>query len=176
MSEPIRETELIARIVEAFADVPYPGDDALTDSSYGEEPAALRKAFRGRDDWRALDAAFLDQAPDGWASALAFFSAPALRFYLPAYLVADIEGGLSSADPLSRLCTFVTPQGGARRVAAAWGGGTMGERARADFAAFTAAEVGAVVAYLWWRLASDGHDPVIEQALEYYWLEREAGR
>jgi hypothetical protein len=31
------------------------------------------------------------------------------------------------------------------------------------------------VAYLWWKLdAIGGRDPTIEQALESYWLEREA--
>ncbi|MBT8446816.1 MAG: hypothetical protein HKO62_01005 [Gammaproteobacteria bacterium] len=176
MSKPRREDALIARIEQAFSDVPYPGDDDLTDSTYGEEPAALVEAFRGRTDWRALSSEFLNQAPDGWASALSFFSGAAFRFYLPAYLIADINGELDATDPLVRLCMFVTPQGGAKKIAAAWGGGTMGERARADFAPFDAAQVGAVVAYLWWRLASDGYDPIIEQALEHYWLEREEGR
>lgn len=168
--------ELIGKIEQAFADVGYPGDDDLTDSTYGEEPAALVEDFTGRTSWQDIDVAFLNQAPDGWGSALAFFSARALRFYLPAYLIADIRGELNCQDPVTRLCSSVTPSGASRKIAKKWGGGTMGERARADFAGFNAAQVSAVVAYLLWKLeASGGKDPTIEQALENYWLERDAG-
>jgi hypothetical protein len=166
--------DLIARIEQAFADVAYPGDDDLTDSSYGEEPAAPIEDFRGKTDWRALDSGFLDQAPDGWASALSFFSGRALRFYLPAYLIADLRGELMSADPVSRLCSSVTPQLESKKIAKAWGGGTMGDHARAAFALYDAAQVSVIVEYLWWRReTTDGYDLLIDQALESYWLERD---
>ncbi len=163
---------LVRQVRVAFADVPYPGDDRLTDS-VGEEPDALIAAFRGRDDWTALDAGFLNQAPDGWGSALAFFSAEALRFYLPAYLIADLEGVLRIADPTTRLCAFVTPMMEGKRLAKFYGGGTLGAHARGQFARFDADQVAAIVAYLWWKLERDGYDPTVEQALENYWLPRE---
>ena len=166
--------QLITKIQAAFADVAYPGDDDLTDSTCGEEPAALIEDFRGKIDWRILDTAFLNQAPDGWGSALSFFSASALRFYLPAYLIADIRGELETSDPMIRLCWNVTPSGARKRLAQMWGGGTLGEHARAEFAQFDARQVSAVVGYLWWKLeTSDGYEPIIEQALENYWLQRE---
>jgi len=162
---------LISRIEQAFADVSYPGDEDLTDSTYGEEPAALVEAFRGKTDWRALSAEFLDQAPDGWGTALSFFSGNALRFYLPAYMIADIRGQLSVSDPAIRLCASLTPLGGMQKIAKFWGGGTMGERARAEFAVYDAEKVSVIVDYLWWKLESvGGHDEIIEQALENYWL------
>lgn len=167
---------LIAKIERAFADVPYPGDADLTDSTYGEEPAALVEEFRGKSDWRKLDAAFLDQAPDGWGSALSFFSGNALRFYLPAYLIADIRGRLEHSDPAVRLCASLTPLGEGRKIARIWGGGTMGERARAEFGRYSAEQVSAIVAYLWWKLEGDSYcDPIVEQAMENYWLIRDAG-
>jgi len=167
--------DLVARIGHAFDDVPHPGEDDLTDSSYGEEPAALIAEFRTKTDWRTLDAAWLDQAPDGWGTAMSFFSGAALRFYLPAYMIADVRGELMSADPSFRLCSSVTPLGAAKKIAKAWGGGTMGDRARADFVLFDDEQVSAIVAYLLWKLESmGGHDPMIEQALESYWLVREA--
>jgi hypothetical protein len=165
--------DLIKRIEQAFADVTYPGDENLTDSTYGDEPSALAKEFRGEDDWRQLDAEFLDQAPDGWASALSFFSKNALRFYLPAYMIADIRGLLSSSDPAFRLCAFLTPLGEKKKIAKMWGGGTMGERARADFECYDNQQVSVIVDYLWWKLESlGGRRLIIEQALENYWLER----
>ena len=164
--------ELIERIRVAFRDVHCPGEDRLTDSR-GDEPDALIEDFRGRTDWTALDPEFLNQAPAGWGSALSFFSAEALRFYLPAYLIADIEGTLVTCDPVTRLCAFVTPLMEDRKLAKVHGGGTLGEHARADFALFSGAQVVAIVAYLWWKLDTGGYNPTIEQALEHYWLERE---
>lgn len=165
--------DLIAKIEQAFADVAYPGDDDLTRSTYGEEPAALINAFRGKTDWRALTPEFLNQAPDGWGSAISFFSDNALRFYLPAYLIADIRGDLESCDPAVRLCSALTPQGARQKISKTWGGGTMGERAKATFDAFSAAQVAAVIAYLQWKLeTSNSADPTIEQALAAYWLKR----
>ncbi len=71
---------LIDQIEQAFSQVEYPGDENLTDSTYGEEPEALINEFQGRTDWTTLTPKFLDQAPDGWGSALSFFSAAALQF------------------------------------------------------------------------------------------------
>ena len=59
-------------------------------------------------------------------------------------------------DPVSRLCMFVTPQAEGRKIAKFWGGGTMGDHARATFAGFEHSQVSAIVAYLWWRLDRDG--------------------
>lgn len=165
--------ELIDTITRAFANVPYPGDDDLTGSTYGDEPAALVREFSGKTDWRTLDAEFLNGAPHGWGSALSFFSDNACRFYLPAYLIADVRGELDACDPVSRLCSSLTATGGAVKLAKVWGGGTMGDRARAEFDRYDAEQVSAVVAYLQWRLeAADHYDPCIEQALDLYWLKR----
>lgn len=171
--EHTRET-LIARIEEAFSDVEYPGDASLTDSAYGEEPEALIEDFRGKDDWKTLNPAFLNQAPQGWGTALSFFSAPALQFYLPAYMIADIRGFLEHGDATTRLCAFLAPQMETKKIARFYGGGTLGEHARTEFARFTPKQVSVIVAYLWWKLESEGYNPMVEQALENYWLEREA--
>ena len=167
---------LIETIADAFADVEYPGDADLTSSKYGEEPAALIVDFKGKTDWRVLDAVFLNQAPDGWGTALSFFSDNALWFYLPAYLIADVRNELDAAnDPAVRLCSSLTVLGEQQKVSQQWGGGTMGDRARASFARFSPAQVSAIVAYLHWRLERvDGGDIVIEQALDNYWYDRNA--
>ncbi len=165
---------LIDEIELAFADTIYPGDNDLTGSSYGDEPIALVNDFRGKTDWKQLDHGFLNQAPEGWGTALSFFSDNALRFYLPAYMIADIRGALDGCnDPAVRLCSSLTPAGEKQKVATMWGGGTMGERARACFAEFSAMQVSAVVAYLQWKLdEQEGSDMLIEQALQNYWLKR----
>ena len=166
--------ELISKIEQAFIDVPYPGDKDLTRSTYGEEPAALVKEFRGKQNWQKLDAEFLNQAPDGWGTALCFFSNNAFQFYLAAYLIADIQGCLDLQDPTVRLCMSLTPLGEKQKIAKVWGGGTMGTLAREEFDCYDAQKVSAIVAYLWWKLESlGGYDDIIEQALEHYWIARE---
>ena len=57
-------------IHRAFAEVPYPGDANLRNSSEGQEPFLLEQEFQGKDDWRTLSAEFIDQSPDGFASAV----------------------------------------------------------------------------------------------------------
>lgn len=161
------------QIRAAFADAAYPGDENLTDS-FGDEADALIADFRGRTDWTVLTPDFLNQAPQGWGSALSFFSGAALQFYLPAYLIADLEETLTIGDAACRLCMFVTPQAEGTKIAKIYGGGTMGDRARQDFARFNGRQVSAILAYLWWKLDTAGYDPTIEQALEHYWLDREA--
>lgn len=66
--------KLKAQIYGAFARGEYPGDWCLTNSREGFEPRLLDEEFKGKSDWRALDAGFIDQAPNGSGTALSFFS------------------------------------------------------------------------------------------------------
>jgi len=166
-------SRLVEQIRKAFSRVEYPGDDRLTDS-FGDEAEALVEYFRDKRDWQALTPEFMKQAPYVWGNALAFFSGEALRFYLAAYLIADIEDTLVIEVATTRLCAFVTPMVQDQKLAKVYGGGTLGEHARKEFELFDAEQVSAIVAYLWWKLDNEGYDPTIEQALENYWLEREA--
>jgi hypothetical protein len=86
------------QIRDAFASVAYPGDWCLRVSNEGTEPFLLEREFKGKDNWATLDPGFIDRAPDGFANALSFFSDEALRFYLPAYLIADLAGQLRHTD------------------------------------------------------------------------------
>lgn len=90
-------------IRQAFATIEYPGDHQLRGSDEGDEPFLVERAFKGKTDWRSLDFEFVDQAPEGLASALSFFSDETFHFYLPAYLIADIDGRLRRSDPVFHL-------------------------------------------------------------------------
>ena len=111
------DPELVkSQIRAAFADVPHPGDWCLRGSNEGDEPFLLEREFTGKTDWRVLDSAFIDQAPDGYGSALSFFSDEAFRFYLPAYLIADIDSKLERHDPVFHLTHGLTDSGKVERV------------------------------------------------------------
>lgn len=109
-------------------------------------------SYRAQDekyDWSAIPVADLDQC----YSSLSFFDADGMRFHLPAYLVADLEGSLQTADVVFHLVYK-------ERV---------GE---SQFERLSAAQREAVRAFLLLCL-SDAHrgfdHPMIEEALRDYW-------
>jgi hypothetical protein len=178
---------VIAAIHAAFEKTEHPGDAFLQGSHEGCEPAEEVGPFRGRHDWRIIEAAFLD----AHGGALSFFTEGGLRYFLPAYLVADLHGQLSVADPLFHLThgfsdveveaptktrvfflksgrtAFVNP----RR----YGALTFFDYARYRLSVFTREEAAAIVGYLGYRRDHDPeglHRAVIDAALSMFWLER----
>jgi hypothetical protein len=167
---------LEADIRAAFEATPPPAPDRLRGSSEGEEPFLLEAEFRHVPDWRQTEGAFIDRAPDGFGSALSFFSSEAFRYYLPAYLIADLRGELQQANPLFHLWHGLvdehrnTPVNQRR-----YGSWTWFEAVSERFRSFTPAEAAAIVAYMRYKAQHDelGVDrPMIEQALRNNWLAR----
>jgi hypothetical protein len=85
-----RRDELIAKIHEAFARTPSPGAAFLAGSGEGSEPGEIADALAGFAHWSEPDPAVLDRHAD----ALSFLSEGGIRFFLPAYLIADLQDGL----------------------------------------------------------------------------------
>jgi hypothetical protein len=178
----------IGIVPEAFAGNPYPGDAFLQGSFEGCEPYEEVGAFKGQTDWTALDPQFLDQH----YSALSFFSEAGFRFFLPAYLIADLADRLRTADPRFHLINGFsdgsleeeTEQG---RVVHRWGKSVLvnprrygaarwEDYARYRLAVFTREEANAIVVYLRWKRDADseaGLGPrAIDEALDRFWLEQ----
>ena len=152
----------------------YPGDWCLRDSNEGDEPYLLEKEFAGKTDWRNLESTFIDQAPDGYASALSFFSDEAFHFYLPAYLIADIDDQLERTDPVFYLCHGLQDESKSERVnPRRYGERTWFQAMQHKFAMFNRVEVSAIVAYLKFKRESDEFQrDSIDQGLRNYWLDR----
>lgn len=146
-----------------------------------EEEAELEVEFRKKLDWTTLRGEWIDRAPNGWSSALSFFSDEAFRFYLPAYLVADLRGELEMSDPLFHLthglddasaCELYSPP--------LLGSRTWYDHAAHRMSTFLAAEVDAIVAYLEWiagrevkdRFIADSERESAVQALVRFWIPR----
>lgn len=178
---------VIKAIREAFGANEYPGDYFLQGSFEGEEPYQEIEPFKGKFDWQTIPAALLDTH----YSALNFFSEAGLRFFLPAYLIADLQDELQTAEPLylfvhgfidlsveHRLKTriFVRKTGktafmNPRR----YGAMTFYDYARCRLSIFTREEAQAIVAYLKYKREADLyhlHQEAIEAALNSFWLER----
>lgn len=163
-----------AQIREAFAGVPYPGAEHLINSYEGEEPFRVENDFKSKRDWRALDPEFIDQSPDGLASALNFFSHEAFRFYLPAYLIADLDHRLKRVNPVFHLTHGLDDLSSRERInPQRYGDKTWAYYARERFSAFTREQAAAVVAYLTLkRDTNDWERGDIAEALRNYWSER----
>jgi hypothetical protein len=185
----IDKESVIAQIHEAFDGSDYPGDAYLQGSFEGCEPYEEVGFFKGKTDWRTLDAAMLDTH----AGALSFFSEAGFRFFLPAYLIADVRGELQSADPLFYLTSgffvvtteipassrvFIRKSGGSVLLnPKRYGAMTFCDYARFRLSVFTKEETKAIVTYLRYRREIDpyGIDRApIDAALNSYWLDRSA--
>ena len=182
---------VIKRIYAAFRDNEYPGDQYLQGSVEGCEPFEEVGPFQGRVDWQSIEPEFLDARAD----ALSFFSEAGFRFFLPAFLIADVKGLLLRADPVFHLTggfsegtveaptkervfqikfgksQFVNP----RR----YGAMTFYDYARYRLSVFTREEARAIVADLnYKRDAGDATHldrEAIDAALNAYWLARAQG-
>ncbi len=175
------------RIRLAFAATPYPGDAFLVGSQEGCEPEEECGPFRGRTDRDQLDAAFLDQH----YTALSFFSEGAFRYFLPAYLLADLEDRLQTADPVFHLAggfgdfavahdvggkSFTRRSG--RHVPLnprRYGAMTFEDYARYRLSVFTREEAAAIVGYLECKRDADTLGvarETIDAALDLFWRER----
>ncbi len=180
---------VIEQIRQAFSDTERPGDAFLQGSHEGCEPGEAIAPFLGVTDWSQLDPKVLDAN----YNALSFFSEGGFRYFLPAYLIADLQDLLKTADPVFHLTNgfsdkvvkipagqriyektigksaFVNP----RR----YGAMTWHDHARFQLSVFTREEAGAIVAYLEHKRDADPHGLNAEEinaALDSFWRDRAA--
>ena len=90
---------VIEHIRQAFHDTEHPGDAFVQGSHEGCEPGESVAPFIGVTDWSQLDPVVLDGSYD----ALSFFSEGGSRYFLPAYMIADLKDQLHTADPVFHL-------------------------------------------------------------------------
>ena len=178
---------VLEAIASAFGPTPYPGDAFLLGSREGDEPFEEVEPFRGKRRWQEIPPDFLDAHP----AALSFFSEGALRFFLPAYLVADLNDRLRIADPVTSLIhafsdvevtvakgerTFTIHSGQSALLnPQRYGAMTLFDYARCRFSVFTREEAGAIVAYLRYQRAQEDLEQMrdqIDAALGRFWVER----
>jgi hypothetical protein len=177
--------EIVDCIRRAFAETRRPPDAFLVGSTEGCEPEEEVGPFRGRD-WQSLEPEFLDLH----YCALSFFSEGALRYFLPAFMIADVRQQLKTADPVFMLThgfhawTSNLEMAGrtwTRRYGPAvllnpirYGAMTLGDYARFRLSVFTREEAAGIVEYL--RHAAerdpDTSRPAVDDALQQFWLDR----
>jgi len=169
-----RREALKAQIRAAFEDTPAPVPSQLRGSTEGDEPYLLEDEFLGKDDWTTLDVEFIDQAPAGYGTALSFFSREAFRFYLPAYLIADLDEALAQAEPSFHLWHGLNDEKRDQLLnPRRYGGLTWFDAIAERCALFNRLEVAAIVEYLRYKSTVDDFSRAqMEQALANYWVPR----
>jgi uncharacterized protein DUF6714 len=131
------------KIMNAFANTPYPGDDNLVVNQSDQDPECreIARAFVSKR-WEDVSPDMLREH----AQALPLFTPSAFRYYLAAYMIASIDPG-PEAETLRDLATFnLTPP----RRDRAWRSEFFDSRA----SQFTTAEKGAIRSFLEWVEAS----------------------
>jgi hypothetical protein len=169
----LRKDELKAQIQAAFSRVEPPGDWCLRGSDEGDEPFEVEEAFKGRHDWRALTPAFMNQP--ALSHALTFLSEEAMHYFLPAYLIADLDGLLREVNLVFFLTHGLDDRSRNQRInPRRYGERTWFDQLRYTFSIFGREEVLAIMAYLEFRHdRKDCPDPErIDQALRNYWQAR----
>jgi len=180
---------VIEHIRQAFRDTGRPPDAFLQGSHEGCEPGEAIAPFIGVPDWSQLDPLVLDAQ----YTALSFFSEGGFRYFLPAYLIADLQGRLRTADPVFHLTNgfsdkVVTLPAGPRTYTKTigksafvnpqrYGAMTWHDYARSQLSVFTREESGAIVAYLEYKRDADIHRlnaDEINAALDSFWRGRAA--
>jgi len=159
-------------ILTAFSKVNRPGNWALVDNREGDEPLYVEEEFQDKDDWRTIDPAFLEEAPKGFRSALSFFSNEAFRYFLPAYLIADLDGKLYEVDPSYYLCSGLDNASKNEKVnPRRFGDQTWLHVRQWRFSLFTKEEAKAILEYLKYKsaISTDFSKQQILEAIENYW-------
>jgi hypothetical protein len=168
----------IRNIVERIRNA-WPADATpfrIIDSNEGEEPNLLANEFKSRPAWHTLDPHFLDCAPAGYGSALSFFGHEAFRYYIAAYMKADLESSLERADPVFALTSGLTDSKRNERInPRRFGEQTWFHIKQSKLAQFDKDQVACIIDYLTFHAMHPdypGAETDINQALANYWRPR----
>nr|WP_315598506.1 DUF6714 family protein [uncultured Cupriavidus sp.] len=165
--------EIANAIIEAFSDVEPPPLWSIVSSREGHEPALVEKTFAGklRDE---LTDDELDRDP-----ALSFFSAEAFRYFLPAYLIRELNGYEFQQNHLAFVLTYGLTDDERNKLVnpRRYGNLTAWDSAVHKFAPLTKQQVKAIVAFLKFRMEKDRQDDpfdyqLVSEAMTNYWLPR----
>ena len=91
-------------IIEAFAHTPPPADNNISSETYDDEGTSA--FFKGKT-WQVLSVNELKKH----SSSLTFFTAEAFRYYLPAFMLAEIENPLEADVIGQNILSHFSPPG-----------------------------------------------------------------
>lgn len=159
---------LIQKILNAFASVEPPSYWCIINRCEGVEPDMVINDFNNKTNWQNISSDFLDRSQDGLVSALSFFSDEAFRFYLPAYMIADIKHELKRVNVVCHLTRGLTEGAEHKYInPRRYGNRTWRDEALYRFSVFNPEQVSAIIGYLRYKLnEGDSEADDIEQSLK----------
>ena len=153
--------------------IPFP---SFVNGTFRDERSQSEIDFREKDDWTKLEPEWLDKVPLGLGTALSFLSDETVCFAIPAFIAADLVGGLQRANPAFSLTHGFDDASLGRRINPK-AARTWTDYSRARWSRLTVEQVMVVVHYLEWKVERGGftfeHD--IVEALRNYWYRRASG-
>ena len=160
IAEAMTKQEIIDLIEYAFSNVQYPGDRYLVNGPRGDlEIEQVENAFRGKSDWRLLDAKFLDNAPDHLGSALSFLSDAAYLFYLPAYMTQSLNHRFEKASVVFSLTYGLNAPENSKPINTRYyGKRTWWDKIRFRYSMFDQMQIKAILAYLQYKADDAAQD------------------
>ena len=135
LTRKMSKSELREKIMSAFADVPYPGDESIGHPEGRDDGEDVAEFLCGKH-WRSLDFKTL------WTPALRWMTPEAFHHYFPAFLLAALDP-TSSGEP-SDIFNFISVGRSYRRQ--------PDETFRENFKNFTPAQKQVVRNFLAWML------------------------
>jgi hypothetical protein len=106
VKDDIKVGKVRREIIDAFGDVPYPGDNKLVeDPLHCDDCKDLAEAFRGRH-WNELTLEFLFER---FRDSLVSFMPEAFRYYLPGYMLLSLDYFYEGDTLVSSVIYSLTP-------------------------------------------------------------------
>lgn len=171
----IRESlkqQLIEHIIKAFDSVPPPPFWGIVSSCIGFEPQDVANDFKNRLDRYNIDPDFLDKSPNGLSSALSFFSDSAFWYYMPAYMIADVQRKLERVDLIFHLTHGFTNDSKKKKIGCDYER-TWFDSRKYKMSYINQEQIDVVIEYLNYKKdnsrVSCFEKEKIEEALENYW-------
>lgn len=166
---------ILLELTSAFPAIRPEGPGSVVAEFNLRTPEGVRTAtaFDEQTDWTRIDGAWLEAVSDSLSGALAVLTPQARKFYLPAFMAADLRGELKRVEPHREFLRGLTGWVTRKPVRGRWDSTAA---ARADWAVLTLAQCRAVVHYLEWVSTRHGPapSPSIVEALNVYWYGRVA--
>lgn len=166
--------KIIEDIHRAFSDMEPPF--RIVDSEEGEEPHELSKAFKHKPEWKSMEPHFIDSVPNGLSSSLSFFGIEAFHYYIPAYIVADLNNQLESVNVVFHLTHGLDNESKDEKInELRYGERTWFNFKQDYFSPFSKDQVQCLIDYLELRLKESEYEferNSIQEALDNYWIQR----
>lgn len=170
----MRKEVLIKKIQDAWPlnDLPF----KIIDSNEGEEPELLAKEFSKKPKWNSLKPDFLDSTPDGYGTALCFFGNEAFRYYIAAFMIADINSKLNCVTPSRHLTHGLTNDTKDEKInPLRFGEKTWFNACQSKFSLFNKNQISCIIEYLKFMSDADpfNNNPTeTKESISNYWKPR----